>query len=190
MTLPTTGSRALGNQTGGMKDIIPKGFQKGRINQLTPEQTQLFGQLFGNLSPDSPTARLAAGDQSRFDEIEAPALKQFGQLQGQIASRFSGAGSGARRSSGFQNSSNQATSDFAQSLQSQRQELQRQALLDLHNLGGSLLNQRPYDNFLTEKPQKKKKFLEEVLGGAAPGFGSGFGKILTKYILSKLGLSE
>ena len=54
--------------------------------------------------------------------MEAPALKQFSGLQGNLASRFSGMGSGARRSSGFQNTSNQAASDFAQQLQANKQD--------------------------------------------------------------------
>ena len=41
---------------------------------------------------------------------------------------------GARRGSGFQNSQNQITSDFAQDLQANRQNLQRQAIQDLRGL--------------------------------------------------------
>lgn len=167
MSMLATG-RSSGNTMTGSKDIIPKGFQKGQLGQFTPEQMQLFQQLFSSVGPGSFTSKLAGGDQGAFDQIEAPALRQFGALQGQQASRFSGMGSlGGRRSSGFQNLQNQASSDFAERLQSQRQGLQRQALQDLFGMSNQLLGQRPYDQFLTEE---KKPWWQELLGSGA--FGS------------------
>lgn len=193
MTMPmsATGARSGGNRT-GMKDIIPKGYQKGQMQQFTPEQMQLFQSMFGHLGPDSFLSKLAGGDQSQFEQLEAPALKQFGALQGNIASRFSGMGAGssfggmgvgARRSSGFQNTMNQATTDFAQQLQSQRMGLQQQAIRDLQGLSGSLLQQKPYEQFLTEKQTPFiQKLLEGLLGGAASAFGGGFGGMAYKGI--------
>jgi len=159
---------------GSMQERIPKGYQKGSMNQFTPEQMQLFQQMFGNVSPDSFTARLAAGDQEAFNQSEAPALRQFGQQQANTASRFSGMGMGGRHSSGFQNTMNQAGSDFAQDLQSRRMSLQQQAIKDLHGMSQDLLGQRPQENFLIEK-QKKKSFLEQLLGGVAPLAGAAIG---------------
>lgn len=141
---------------------VPKGYEVGRIQQFTPEQMRLFQSLFGHLGGDSFLSKLAGGDESTFAQMEAPALKQFSGLQGNLASRFSGMGMGARRSSGFQNTSNQAASDFAQSLQSRRQDLQRQAIGDIMGFGNSLLNQKPYENFMTKKPD----FLSQIMGGA------------------------
>lgn len=149
----------------GYKDVIPKGYQKGQLTQFTPEQMQLFGTMFPHLMPEGFLSRLASGDQSAFEEMEAPALRQFGALQGNMASRFSGMGTGARRSSGFQNTMNQATSDFAQSLQSQRVGLRNQALRDLMGMSESLLNQRPTEKFLTEKPLSFIQQLMLSLGG-------------------------
>lgn len=154
--------------TGG--NIIPKGYNYGQIQQFTPEMMELFKRLFSQVSPDSYTSRLAGGDQSLFGEIEAPALRQFNELQGGLASRFSGMGTGGRKSSGFQNASNQAAADFAQQLQSQRQELQRNAIRDLMEMSQGLLGQRPYDQFLVEKPQRQKK--SSGWGGAV---GAGLG---------------
>jgi hypothetical protein len=178
-----TGANIGNRATGMQKDIIPKGYQKGQLSQFTPEQMQLFQSLFGQIGPNSFLSKLASGDQSQFEQLEAPALKQFGALQGQIASRFSGMGSGARHSSGFQNATNQAASDFSQQLQSQRMGLQRQALMDLMGISESLLSQRPYEKFLTEKQVPFwQKLLEGGLGGLAGGFGSGFGgKAFTKF---------
>src|SRR5882672_46659 len=83
-------------------DSIPKGYKKGTIQQFTPEQMDLFRSLFGHTGQDSFLSKLAGGDEEAFGQVEAPAMRQFQGLQGQLASRFSGMGMGARRSSGFQ----------------------------------------------------------------------------------------
>ncbi len=150
----------------------PAGYKVGQMQNFTPEQMELFKSMFSNVGQDSYTARLAGGDQSLFNEMEAPALRQFSGIQGGIASRFSGMGSGARNSSGFQNTMNQAGSDFAQDLQSRRQDLQRNAIKDLMSMSSDLLGQKPYENFLYEK---KKPFWQQILGGALPAAGAGIG---------------
>jgi hypothetical protein len=150
-------------------DIVPEGYNKGQINQYTPEQTELYKRSFGQTAPDSYTSRLAAGDQSLFEEIEAPAWKQFQQAQGQLGSRFSELASGAnsaRRGGGFQRAANQQSSDFSMDLQAKRQELQRGAISDLGNMTHQLLGERPIEKFLAPKPQKpqkqeKKGFVEQ-----------------------------
>lgn len=163
---------ALGGGPTG-KNIIPKGYKYGRIGQYTPQQQQLFGSLFKHLGPQSFLSKLAGGDEGTFEQLEAPALRQFGELQGGLASRFSGMGSaGARKSSGFQNVTNQAASDLAQQLQAQRQGLQRQAIGDLFGLGESLLGQRPYEQFLTPK---QPSFLQSLLSSAVSGLGTAAG---------------
>lgn len=150
--------------SGGTK--IPSGYKAGQIQQFTPEQMQLFKSLFGHLTPGSYLSRLATGDEEIFKQIEGPALRNFSGQLGGLASRFSGMGGlGAIKSSGFQNTATQAASDFAQDLASRRQELQRQAILDLMGLSGSLLSQRPYEQFLYEK---KKPFWQQLLGGILP----------------------
>lgn len=158
----------------GAKNNIPTGYKSGRIQQFTPEQMQLFQSLFSQVGPESALSQLAGGDEAAFARSEAPALRQFGGLQGQLASRFSGMGSGARRSSGFQNTANQATSEFAQGLQSRRMELQRQALQDLMGMSQNLLGQQPYEQFLYEK---KKPFWQQLLGGILPAGGALLGGI-------------
>jgi len=164
----------IGNRQTGMKDIIPKGYQKGQLSQFSPEQMQLFGSLFGHVQPGSFLSKLAGGGQGMFDQLEAPALRQFGELQGNIASRFSGFGSGARHSSGFQNTMNQYASNFAQDLQSQRLGLQSNALQQLMQLSESLLGQRPSQNFLIEK-QQQPSFWNQLAGIGFPLLGAGLG---------------
>jgi len=172
----------MSRSSGATGDKIPSGYKAGRISNFTPEMMELFRSLFSHVSPDSYTGRLAGGDQSLFEEMEAPALRQFSGLQGNLASRFSGMGSfGGRSSSGFQNTINQASSDFAQDLQSKRQALQRQAIMDLMGMGNTLLGQRPYENFLVPK---EKGFWESLMGGMASGNGSD----LMKYLPMILGM--
>lgn len=167
-----TGFRGLaGTNTGKQfKEKIPSGYKKGQLQQFTPEQMSLFQQLFSNVGPDSYLSKLAGGDESFFGELEAPALKQFSGLQGNLASRFSNMGIGGRKSSGFQNTMNSAASDFAQQLQSQRQGLQRQAIQDLMGISSQLLGQRPYENFLVKK-QQRKPIWEQLLGVISPAGG-------------------
>lgn len=166
MTGYNVGQTSTGKWSG---DKIPSGYKAGTLQQFTPEQINLFKSLFSHAGPESYLSKLAGGDQSSFAEQEAPAMRQFAGLQGNIASRFSGMGMGGRRSSGFQNATNQSAMDFAQNLQAQRQGLQRQALLDLFGISQSLLGQRPYERTLTQKPDS---FLQQFALGAAPGFAS------------------
>ena len=182
MMSTATGFNPNTTNTGMAKEKIPSGYKKGTLQNFTPEQMELFQQLFGHLGPDSFLSKLASGDQSTFGEIEAPALRQFSELQGNLSSRFSGMGGlGARKSSGFQNTMNSAASNFAQNLQSQRQQLQQQALMDLMGISNQLLGQRPQENFLVQKQQKPS--FGGMLGNIAGGFagsalnpiGQGFG---------------
>lgn len=174
-----SGRNMSGNSMSGQGDIIPKGYKKGQLQNFTPEMMELFQSLFSQLDPESYLSRLAGGDQSMFDEIEAPALRQFSELQGGLASRFSGGGGGqgalsSRRSSGFQNTANSAASNFAQELQSKRQGLQQQALSDLFGLSNTLLQQRPYENLLAPKQQKERSGWGGLIGAGLGGAGGFF----------------
>lgn len=167
-----TGANLGHTSTGNFKEKIPSGYKKGAIQQFTPQQMELFSQLFSQTGPESYLSRLAGGDEDIFNQIEAPAMRQFSGFQGNIASRFSGEGGGrgpmsSRRSSGFQNTMNQASSDFSQNLASRRQELQRQALMDLMGISSSLLSERPYEQFLIKKEQKQP-FWKKLLGIVSP----------------------
>jgi len=161
---------------GGMQgDYIPKGYRASQLQQFTPEQMQLFSQLFGHVGPESNVSRLAGGDQSSFEQMEAPAHRDFQSMLGQFGSRFSGMGMGGQKSSGFKNALTAASSNFAENLASRRQELQRQALFDLMGLSGALLGQRPYLRDVSEKNKEPNYFAQAMgkLGGAIPGALSG-----------------
>lgn len=170
---------SMNNATGYYNENIPKGYRAGRLQQFTPEQIELFQNLFGQLGPDSYLSQLAGGDESFFDQLEAPALRQFSSGLGGLASRFSQGGGGpgalsSRRSSGFQNASTAAVSNFSQDLQAQRQALQRQALYDLMGLSGKLLEQRPHEAFLTKKAPSESSGWGGLIGAGIGGTGGAF----------------
>lgn len=149
--------------TGAQKVGKVGGYNQMQMPQFTPDQMKLFQQMFSHVGPDSYLSKLAGGDEETFNQMEAPAMRQFQGLQGQLASRFSGAGGlGARRSSGFQNTMSQASSDFAQDLQSRRQQMQQSAIQQLMGLSSQLLGQRPYEQFMMKK---EPSFLKQMLLG-------------------------
>ena len=163
-------------------DKIPKDYRLGQLNQFTPEQQQLFQQNFGYLGQDSDLARLAGGDEEAFQEMEAPAYRDFNSLLAGTASRFgaaSGGGQGqlgGRAGSGYNNALTSASSNFAQDLQSRREGLKRQALNDLMGYSNQILGQRPTDRFLVEKQQKERSpwwGLAEAGIGAAGSYARG-----------------
>lgn len=164
----STGSPTRQGATGSSKPSAPSGYKS--YQKFTPEQMELFSSMFSHLGPDSYLSKLAAGDEQTFAEMEAPALKQFSGMQGNLASRFSGMGLGGRKSSGFQNTMNQASSDFAMQLQSQRGEMRNQALRDLMSYSNQLLGQEPYG--LVEKKEKSNPWA--TVAGAGIGAGAGF----------------
>jgi hypothetical protein len=166
--MPAQGNAATGKPKWS-GDKIPSGYKTAQLQQFTPEQLGLFQQLFGQVGPDSYLSRLAGGDEQTFNQIEAPQMRQFQNLLGQAGSRFSGLGMGAKNGSGFQNSTGQIVSDFAQDLASRRQGLQRQAIMDLHNMSQDLLNQRPYQRNLVSKEDNPWYGIAGQLVGAVPG---------------------
>jgi hypothetical protein len=158
MSMPTMPTKATGSnmgaRTGGPKINWGKssgGFKTGQMQQFTPEQMQLFQQMFGHLGPDSFLGRLASGDESQFEAMEAPAWSDFQSGLGQLGSRFAGMGSGSLKSSGFKNTGTAAASQFAQQLQGNRMNIRNNAIESLMNMSNNLLQQKPYENFITEE---------------------------------------
>lgn len=162
---------SMSGSRGAAGNKIPKGYAAGRLQQFTPEQMGLFQQLFSHTGPGSQLSRQAGGDLSSFAPQEELAQRDFQNFSGDLASRFSGLGMGARRGSGFQNLATQGAQDFALQLSGQRQQLQRQALMDLMGLSSTLLDQRPYENFLVKK-QQKPSFGRQLLGAGLPIAGA------------------
>lgn len=155
-------------------DIRPSGYRTAQMSNFTPEQGGLFKQGMENVGPDSYLSKLAGGDQSAFAEMEAPAMRQFGELQGNLSSRFSGMGMGARKSSGFSNTMNAAASDFAQDLQSKRMNIRNDAIKSLHGMSQDLLNQRPFERQMYKKEQNSGFNWGQAASGAVKGGIQGF----------------
>lgn len=163
-----TGNQGMRGESGASITTAPSGHKQKQMQNFTPQAMKLYESMFANVGPDSQLSKLANGDEETFSKIEAPAYKQFNALQGDISSRFSGMGMGARRGSGFQNSMNQASVDFSSELQARRQDMMRQAMKDLHEMSNSLLNQKPYENYLEEEPEKEREPWEQFIGGILP----------------------
>lgn len=170
------------------------GYHSKSISTLSPEQQDLFSRLLGGSmggieSGLGHLSKLAGGDQSYFDELEAPALRQFGALQGNLASRFSGIGSGARRSSGFGNAMSSAGQQLSESLQSQRLGHQQNAISQLLGLSQSLLGTKTQESVLIPKQQSGlQQLLAQFAGGAGQGAGQLGGSALMSKLLPLLGL--
>lgn len=163
--------------TGMASGLKGTGYRQFNVPTKGPEQMNLFRDVAGRAQPGIGSgvdflSQLAQGDPSLFDKLEAPALRQFGQLQGNIASRFSGMGSGARHSSGFQNTVNAAGQSLSESLAAQRMGYQSDAVKQLLGLYQELMGE---EHFNTGLVPKKKKWWEELLGGLSGGIGHGLG---------------
>jgi hypothetical protein len=172
------GERLKSMSRGGKQgEMIPKGYRTFQFENMDPETKKLFYERIKELGPDSYLARLASGDESFWDELEAPAMRQFSELQGGLASRFSGMGTGGRKSSGFQNTATAAGSNFAQDLQSQRMQLRNQAIKDLHGMSIDLMGQKPYERGLVEKQHRRPSGMQ----AAAPGLIQAGGTALGAY---------
>lgn len=156
------------------QEKVPSGYKKFAINNYTPEQERVFGQAENLISPDSFTSRLAAGDQGEFAAMEAPALRQFGEMQGGLASRFSGMGMGGRNSSGFQNAMTSAGQDFASQLQAKRLELRNQAIKDMMGMSSQFLGFKPQETGITPKGEKKKSPWGSLIGTGLGAIGGAF----------------
>ena len=73
---------------------IPKGYKAGQLQQFTPDQLNLFQQLFSHVSPGSQLSQLAGGSEEAFAPQEQLAQRGFQEFQGQLGSRFSAGGGG------------------------------------------------------------------------------------------------
>lgn len=143
------------------------GYNLIQVPGLSDQQKELLSSLLSKTQPGvvgglDLASRLAAGDISTFKEREAPALRQFQeQILPSIANRFSS--QGALKSSGFQNAAAAQGANLAENLQSQRQNIQRQALQDLLGLSENLLGQRP-DIYGLQKVEKGPNIGEIIAG--------------------------
>lgn len=166
-------------------------YQQLQVSTKDPRAMELYGQVAQSLRPHLGGAvqelgQLAAGGTpEQWQQLEAPALRQYQQLVGGIGARYSGLGMGAQKSSAFQNELSGTAADLAERLQGQRLGLQQNALNQLLSLYQSLIGTDTFDTMFLPK---KKPFWQEFLGGMAPGIGQGLGTAGSLWGMGKLGL--
>lgn len=117
-------------------------------------------------------SRIAQGDEDIFNQLEAPAFRNFEKFLGQAGTRFSDLG--ARDSSYFENAVSGAGREMSENLQSQRVGLRQQAIESLLGQSQQLLNYEPYNyqkkgggfdlgGFLGESGPELAKMLPSIL---------------------------
>lgn len=169
---------------------MPQGYSK--ISTVSRPQKAFLNQLLGQLSGQSSNIQqsplfqqgtsflqnLLSGSPESTAAFEAPAMRQFQeQIIPKLAERFSGMGAGAQSSSAFQQALGQAGAGLSENLQALRSGLQMQALpsalgfaqqpiSNLLGLGGLGLGTQTFGYTPKQRP-----FWQELLGGAAGGFG-------------------
>jgi len=180
-SMQTGTASPLGNISGyGLKQ--PKHLRQ--VPNFTKGQMGLFESLLGGAQPGAShglgyLSKLAAGEPEAFEHLEQPAMLDYDKALGRLSSRFGGAGSGTGSSS-FQKAARGLGSDFATNLQSQRNQLQMDALTKLLGLSQNLLGQRPY-MIGTESQQPGggwSQFGSQLGGAIPPALGTILGSLL------------
>lgn len=157
---------------------IPSGYKPHQVPRMSPEVMDIWRMMAGGGKQGMQGGldfwnKLASGDESAFQESEAPAYSAFQKNMGNMASRFSGQGMGGQDSSAFQNAAAGASSDMAQQLQGNRMNTRNNAIQSLMGMYGDLMKNDPYEQVFKEKKSGWEKFLEGL-----GGFGQGFGFLL------------
>jgi len=143
-----------------------------------------YNQLMDSLQPYLQSSiaelgnRASGGTPEYWEANENQAKRQFGEFQGSTSSRYSGEGSGARRSSGFQNTMTRGSQDFAESLQAKRSEMQEAAIEQLLKYSSSLMGIDSSESQLIDKKKKKNKWWQNALGIGLPVAGAAVGGYL------------
>ena len=170
---------------------MPKGYNI--FSTLSPEQQTILSQILQSMqgrtgavsaqptfgAGESYIQRILGGDTSQF---EAPLMRQFNeQIIPGLAERFSAAGSGAQRSSAFQQALGAAGADLTERLGSLRGQLQLGALSPALQYASAPASQ--LQELLGLQTQglvpKKRSTLQEALIGLSGELGSALGSGLT-----------
>ena len=154
--------------------MAPKGYSQ--FSLPTGVDKDIFGLLKSQLMQSGPGAfsqlgGMAQGSPELFDQLEAPAMRQFQQqiLPG-IANRYVGSGIG--NSSGMQNSFAGAGRDLAENLQSQRLGYQQNATQQIMGLMNLLLSHPAQQTGLVQKQNIGYDLLKLLGSGVGMGIGN------------------
>lgn len=152
------------------------GYKYAQLPTMDPQQQNFYQSLLGGVQPGAQQgvdylSKLAGGDQSQFEQLEAPYYTALNQAGAQLGSRFSGLGMGAQQSSGFQNALAGQAGELSEKIGSQRMGIQQQAIRELLGLSESLLGQSTFTNFLAPPKQKGPSFWNSLGSGLGQGIG-------------------
>lgn len=157
---------------------IPKGFSMYSLPTMGGGQKDIYEMLKGQFQGGAGDVYqklfgLASGNEGMFEQLEAPALRQFQQqIAPGIAQRYAGGGIGA--SSGMQNSLASAGANLAQDLQAQRTGIMERSMQNVLGLGNMLLGM-PTQQFGLVQKQNTLNQLLNILGIAGGQFGGTYG---------------
>jgi hypothetical protein len=132
------------------------GYKTQQLPTMTPQMQQLFQSLLGGAGGGanaglSHLSGLASGNQSSFEEQEAPAYAAFNKTLGQVGSKYSFYN--AQDSSAFQNALAGEGGKLAQNLQGQRSDIRNNAIKDLLGFSNQLLGKNPFENVLQKEDE-------------------------------------
>jgi hypothetical protein len=152
------GSTYNKGQLQGLDQLIQsiKGGMGGPQQDITQQQGFQQGNDFFNSLFNDPEF---------FNKFEAPAMRQFDELQGDIGNRFAGMGSGSTGSTGFRNVMAREGQNLSSNLAAQRGQMQQGAIPQM--LGYA---QQPVSNWMTQMQQAFQPTQNQYTP-AAPGFG-------------------
>lgn len=160
--------------------VLPKvsGYKTYSLPNLTQEQQGVIQQQLPQMGQGTRSGidyynKLASGDQSMFQDIEAPAYEAFNKLLGQVGSRFSQYG--GRDSSAFQNAIAGAGGELSQNLASQRNNLRQSAIDKLLGQQNQLLGIKAFETGLQPKNRKQGFDWGGMLQALAPILGGMMG---------------
>lgn len=154
----------------------PSGYSQFELPTMGGGQKQIYdmlkSQIMGGQGQDvfAKLFGTAGGSQEGFDQMEAPAMRQFQQqiLPG-IANRY--VGSGISGSSGMQNAFANAGQGLAENLQANRMGYHERARDQVMNLMQSLLGTPTSQFGLTKKQTPGADFLGSIGSGIGAGLG-------------------
>lgn len=176
MAIPAIFS-AIGGLTG---DKAKQGstYNKGQLSSINDILQSIKGMRGGtqditqnpNYQQGNDFFNSLFNDQNFFNKFEAPAMRQFEELQGDIGNRFAGMGSGGSTgSTGFRNVMAREGQNLATNLAAQRGQMQQNAVPQMLSYA-----QQPFQNLMSLYGQALQPTQNQYMP-ATPGFGGNIG---------------
>lgn len=158
----------------------PKGYSPYSQQTMDPQALGFRNQLMGALQPGAMgganfLSKLAGGDESMFQQMEAPAWNALESGMGMAGTRYSNMGMGAQNSSGFKQAMGGIAGQFGQQLASQRMSLQQQAIRDLFGMSSELMGMKTMESGLVKKPPSGWEQIMSLISGSGADIASTIG---------------